>query len=339
MVTIKEIAKLAGVSKSTVSRVLNNSGYVNEETRQKIEEVISEQEYSPSAAARSLSKKETNTIGVIIPEIDNSFFGEVLKGITEVADSRDFSIISCDTQNSGEKEFHALRMLEHQRVRGVIITPAMGYLDIASVIKFKKMLAKLNVPVVIVDRDFDHSSWDTVTYENYQSGYLATKSLIDAGNKTIGFIQGDMELKIAKDRFKGYLDAMAESNMEIDYRYVYEGDFTIDAAYKITKNAIETGVLPEGIVTSNNRTTLGFMKALREKGMFIGKDIAVVGIDHVPLIDIFTDHFSCISRDTEEMGRMSMKLLLERMENPNKMRNIVMIPCILELKGSEKRVK
>lgn len=337
MVTIKEIAKMAGVSKSTVSRVLNNNGYVNEETRLKIEKVISEQEYSPSAAARSLSKKETNTIGVIIPEIDNSFFGEVLKGITEVADNKDFSIISCDTQNSGEKEFRALRMLEQQRVRGVIITPAMGYSDINSVTKLKKMLAKLDVPVVIVDRDFEHSTWDTVTYENFQSGYLATKSLIDAGNKTIGFIKGDMDLKIAKDRFKGYLEAMEEQNITVDERYIYNGDFTIETAYRIVKNAIEQNMLPDGIVTSNNRTTLGFLKALREKGLAIGRDIAVVGIDHVPMVDIFTDHFSCVSRDTEEMGRMSMRLLLERMKNPNKMRNIVMIPCKLELKGSERK--
>lgn len=336
MMTISEIAKLSGVSKSTVSRVLNNSGYVNEETRIKIEKVIIEQDYTPSAAARSLSKKETNTIGVIIPEIDNSFFGEVIKGITEIADDKNFSIITCDTQNSGEKEFRALRVLEHQRVRGIIMTPAMGYVDINSVKRLKSMLNRLNVPVVIVDRDFEHSSWDTVSYENYQSGYIATKSLIEAGNTEIGFIQGDMELKIAKDRYEGYLDAMEESGHEVKEEYVLPGDFTVETAFMLTKKAIEEGKLPKAIVTSNNRTTLGFMKALREKNLVIGKHIAVVGIDHVPLIDIFCENFSCVSRDTEEMGRVSMRLLIDRMKYTEKGRNIVMIPCRLELKGSEK---
>ncbi|MCF8017893.1 MAG: LacI family transcriptional regulator [Vallitaleaceae bacterium] len=336
MMTIKEIANLSGVSKSTVSRVLNNNGYVNQETREKVEKVIMEQDYTPSAAARSLSKQETNTIGVIIPEIDNSFFGEVIKGITEIADDRNFSIICCDTQNSGEKEFRALRMLEHQRVRGIIMTPAMGYSDIVSVKKLKSILSKLNVPVVIVDRDFEHSSWDTVSYENYQSGYIATKSLIEAGNTEIGFIQGDMALKIAKDRFEGYLDAMEEFGYEVKEEYVLPGDFTVETAFILTKKAIEEGNLPKAIVTANNRTTLGFMKALRGKNLTIGKHIAVIGIDHEPLIDIFCDNFSCVSRDTEEMGRVSMRLLLKRMKDTNKGRNIVMIPCQLELKGSEK---
>ena len=131
MLTIKEIAELAGVSKSTVSRVLNNNGYVGEETRQRIEKVIKEQNYTPSAAAVSLSKQETNTIGVIIPEIDNAFFGEIIKGITEIADQQDFSIICCDTQNKAEKELRALKMLEQQRVRGILFTPARGDGDLA----------------------------------------------------------------------------------------------------------------------------------------------------------------------------------------------------------------
>lgn len=339
MITIKEIAELSGVSKSTVSRVLNNNGYINEETRRKVEAVIAEQNYTPSAAARSLSKKETNTIGVIIPEIDNSFFGEVLKGITEVADVNNFSIICCDTQNSGEKELHALRMLEHQRVRGVIITPAMGYADMASVSRLKSQLEKLNVPVVVVDRDFQYSNWDTVAYENYQSGYLATVSLINGGNKKIGFIQGDMDLKIARERFQGYLDAMKENELTPDPEDILEGDFTVDTAYRLTIARGKKGGFPEGMVTSNNRTTMGFMKAIRELRMEIGKDVAVVGIDHVPMMDIFCDNFSCVSRDTEEMGRMGMKLLMERMADGHRARNIIMIPCKLELRGSEKMTK
>jgi len=336
MLTIHEVAELAGVSKSTVSRVLNNNGYVNEETRRRIEKIIQEHQYKPSAAAVSLSKQIGSTIGVVIPEIDNSFFGEVLKGINEVADQNGFSIIYCDTQNNGDKELKALSALEQQRVRGVIITPAMGYGDKASVDKLKNALAKLDVPVVIVDRDFDYSQWDTIYFQNYESGYIATESMIKAGSTKIGIIQGDMQLKIARERFRGYQDAMAANGLEIPEQYVLKGDFTIDTAYTLTKSMIDSKELPEGMVTCNNRTSIGFIKAMIESGITIGNDIAVVGIDNVPMLDVLGFPFSCVSRDTIEMGRMSMKLLMERMNKPDVQRSIWVAPCKLELNGSEK---
>lgn len=335
MLTIKEVAELAGVSKSTVSRVLNSNDYVSSETRQKIEKIIREHQYKPSAAAVSLSKQESSTIGVVIPEIDNTFFGEVLKGITEIADEKDFSLICCDTQNSGEKELRALGTLEQQRVRGVIITPAMGYVSLEAVEKIKAALSKLNVPVVVVDRDFDYSQWDTVYFQNYESGYIATENLIKAGNRRIGVILGDMQLKIGRERYRGFKDAMIAHNMEILNKDVLKGDFTVDTAYRLTKQMIASGDLPDAMVTTNNLTSIGFIKAMVERGMAIGKDIAVIGIDHIPMLDVLGYHFSYVSRDTEEMGRMAMELLLQRMEKPNSQRNIWVVPCKLELKGSE----
>ena len=144
----------------------------------------------------------------------------MLKGITESADEQGFSIICCDTQNNGDRELKALSVLEQQRVRGVIIAPAMGYGDRASVEKLKAALAKLNVPVVVVDRDFDYSQWDTVYFQNYESGFMATESLIKAGSRKIGIIQGDMQLKIARERYRGYEDAMMAEGLEIPERFV-----------------------------------------------------------------------------------------------------------------------
>ncbi|MDD3369329.1 MAG: LacI family DNA-binding transcriptional regulator [Lachnospiraceae bacterium] len=336
MMTILKIAELAGVSKSTVSRVLNNNGYVNDETRRRIEQIIKDQDYTPSAAAVSLKKQETNTIGVVIPEIDNSFFGEVIKGITEEADKNDFSIICCDTQNNGERELRALRTLEQQRVRGVIITPALGYGELPAVKKLKSQLEKLDVPIVVVDRDFQYSIWDTVYYENFQSGYLATKALIESGNKKIGFLQGDMNLKIAKERFEGYTEAMNEAGLKINQEDILPGNFSVEVAYELCKDRLGRGELPEGLVTANNRSSLGFLKAATELGLKLSEDICVVGIDHIPTLDILGIPFSTVSRDTEEMGRNAVKLLRERMEHPDNARRISMIPCRLELKGSEK---
>ena len=336
MLTIKEVAELAGVSKSTVSRVLNNKGYVSEETRRRIEEVIQEHDYSPSAAAITLSKREGSTIGVVIPEIDNTFFGEVLKGINEAADKNGFSIICCDTQNDGGKELKALSMLEHQRVRGVLIAPAMGYGDRESVDKLKAALARLDVPVVVVDRDFDYSQWDTVYFQNYESGFIAAESLIRAGHQKIGIIQGDMQLKIARERYRGYEDAMIAGGLKILEPFVLKGDFTVERAYALTKEMLLSGDRPDAMVTCNNRSSIGFIKALVEQGLVVGKDIAAIGIDQIPILDDLGFDFSCVSRDTIEMGRMGVRLLMERMQHPDRQRNIWVAPCKLELKGSEK---
>ncbi len=339
MITIKDIAEKAGVSKSTVSRVLNNTGYVNEETRKKIEDIIKKYNYLPSAMARNLSKRETNTIGVVIPEIDNNFFGEVLKGITEVVDQNDFNIIYCDTNNNAAKEEKALRMLEENRVRGVIMTPAVDYSEPDAANKLRRLLNNLRVPVIIVDREIENSQWDGVFYENYKSAYCATEVLIKEGHKKIGIITGDMDLKLARDRCKGFTDAMEDYNMHIYDKYIYRGDFSIETAYHLSKAMFESDDMPEAIFTCNNRTSLGLIKAARENGMKLGEDIAAIGIDHIEVLEILGYNFSYVTRDTIEMGRVAMNMLLDRFEHTSKQRNICIMPYRLVLNGSEKRIK
>ncbi len=335
MLTIKDIASMANVSKSTVSRVINNTGYVNEDTRKRVEEIIRAHQYKPSAAAITLSKKVGNTIGVVIPEIDNSFFGELLKGINEIADEHGFSVICCDTQNSADKELKALSMLEQQQVRGVILTPASSYKNKTYAKNLKSTLDKLDVPTVIVDRYFDDCKWDTVVFENYQSGYIAAESIIKSGIDNIGIIQGDMNLKIAEERFRGYQQCLLDNNIGFDEQLVYEGDFSIETAYEITNNLILSKKLPKGLVSSNNRTSMGILKAASEHGLKIGKDFALVGIDHLPMMNILGVPFSCVTRDVIEMGRMSTNLLIERIDHKDTPIQTWVIPCQLHLKGSE----
>lgn len=337
MITINDIALLAGVSKSTVSRVLTNSGYVNEETKKKILEVMEEYGYQPSASARNLSKRLTNTIGVVIPEMWNSFFYEVLSGIAQVVDQNDLTLIYCNTDNNALKEEKALNMLEAQRVRGVILTPAIAYSDPAAAKKLWRMLDKLNAPVVFVDRDVDNSKWDGVFYENFQSAYCATETLIKSGNRTIGIITGDLNLKIARDRYRGYCQAMEDYNIPILEQYIYHSDFSIDTAYNLSSKMFQSNDIPDAIFTCNNQTSLGFIRAVRENKMKLGREIAAIGIDHIDVLDMIDYKFSYVTRDTVEMGCRAMNLLLERLNNPDKERTICVMPYKVVLKGSEKK--
>lgn len=339
MITIQEVAQLAGVSKSTVSRVLNNNGYVSQSSREKVEQIIKEYNYSPSAAAVNLSRQVTNTIGVVIPEIDNNFFGEVLHGITEISDQNDFCIICCDTANSSDKEDRALENMRQQRVRGLIITPAEERNDKEDMKRLQNHLTRLNVPVVLLDRYLNKGQWDGVYYENFRSGYIAASELIKAGNHKLGIITGDLNLRIARDRFHGFKQAVEDAGLTVEDRFILKGDFSIEGAYQLASKLFAAGDYPEGIVTCNNRTNLGFLKATRKCGVRIGRDIAVIGIDHVEVLDILDYNFSYVSRDTYEMGRIAMRLLCDLIENKTTQRTIQMVPCKLELKGSERRVE
>ncbi|WP_213975348.1 LacI family DNA-binding transcriptional regulator [Tepidanaerobacter acetatoxydans] len=337
--TINDIAKKANVSKSTVSRVLNNSGYVNQETREKVEKVIKENAYYPSAQARSLSKRESNTIGVIIPEADNLFFVEVLRGISEVVDENDMTLIFCNTNNNLRKEKRALDTIIMQRVKGLIFTPVNDHSNDEMEHKLKQKLRAINIPTVLLDRGVENSEWDGVFFENYKSAYKATEILINEGHKKIGVITGDLNLKIGRDRYQGFLDALKDHDMPVFEKYVYIGDFTVEKSYEVSKEFLENNDLPEAILTSNNRTTLGLLKALNEKKVIPGKDIAVIGIDSIEVLDILDYKISCVARDAVEMGRVAMRLLLERFDNPKKERQNYIMPFKIKLKGSEKRVR
>lgn len=337
MLTINDIAKKSGVSRSTVSRVLNKNGYVGEETRKKVEQVIKEYEYMPSAMARSLSKKYTNTIGVIIPEADNAFFGEILKGISEVVDKNDMTLIFCDTDNDTEKQEKALNMLRSQRVKGLILTPVNDYSDSESANRLRKQLDSLNVPIVLLDRPVEYSQWDGVFFENFGSSYAATEILIKEGHKKIGIITGDLNIKIGRDRYRGFIRAMEDYRIPIESQYILEGDFTEETAYKLMKKCIESKDIPEAILTCNNRTTLGFISALREYKIRLGEDIAAIGIDRIKILDVLGYNLSYINRDTIKMGKIAMYKLLERFKEPNKERETTILSFDIVLKGSEKR--
>lgn len=334
MMTIGQIAEMAGVSKSTVSRVLNHSGYVNEETRSRVEKIIEDYHYSPSATAQNLSRRETNTIGVVVPELENAFFGEVLAGVAEIVDQNNYTMIVCNTGNNAEKEKAALEMMEQQRVKGVILTPAIGYSDAEAAKSIRIQLKNLKVPVVIVDREIKDVPWDGVFYENFESGYLAAEHLIQQGKKVIGMITGDMDLKHARERYRGYVQAMEDHGLTVRKEYVYEGMYSPDITCEITKKMIWSGDFPEALVLSNNVTTLGFIKGLKECGQELNEQIAFVGIDHIPVLDMIGYQYDCVTRDMKGMGRTAMELLIDRLENPKRERKIYMISCITKFRGT-----
>lgn len=336
MVTIKDIATEAGVSKSTVSRVLNKNGFVSEDARKRVQEVIEKYDYQPSESARALCQKTTKMIGVIFPRIHNDFYGEVMQGISQAADERQMSLIFCNTDDDAEKEERAMRLLKGQRVRGVILALTKDNPDQCLRTRLQKQIRELNVPVVFLDRTMPDRN-DSVVYDNFGAAYRATEELIKAGNRRIGVITGDLNLKIGKERFEGYLRAMEDHRAEVMERYIYYGDFMMDRAYELSCTMYDSGDYPDGVMTSNNDTTLGFLRATRNRSMKLGREIAMVGIDHITVLDTIGYQYSHIGRDSVGTGRNAMELLSRKIFDPEREPQTIVMPYTVNLMGTERK--
>lgn len=335
-VTISDIAKKAGVSAATVSRVLNDSGYVKESTRKKVEAAIEEMNFTPSAIARSLSKSESNIIGVIVPDITNAYFGEVIKGISEVAEKNDLNIILFNTDNYLEKEVRALNILKEQRIKGIIMTPGFG--EETDNKEYIETINKLNIPIALVSADLKFKKLSGIFVDNVQGGFSATNVLIAQGHTKIGIMTGILSSEPAADRLVGYKKALKNGNIEINDKYILNGNFSMQAAYELTKKLLKEKDKPTALVICSNRMTAGVVKALKENNKSIPEDLAIVAFDKVDLLDVLGINITYIDECPIELGRSSMKLLCDIFNDSadESERRIVVAPKLIS-KGSEKK--
>lgn len=339
-VTISDIAKRAKVSAATVSRVLNNSGYVKEDTKARILVAIKEMNYTPSAIARSLSKSETNTIGVIVPDITNAYFGEIIKGISEIAEKNNLNIILFNTDNYLDKEVRALNLLKEQRIKGIIMTPGFGEAKCND--RYIKTIENLNIPIILASADVKFVELNGVFVDNVKGGFDATNLLIKEGHTKIGIMTGLLSSEPQIDRLIGYQKALKDSNILFDTRYVYHGDFKLDNAYELTKKLLNEKEPPTALIICSNMMTMGVIKALKEKNKDIPKDLAIVGFDKIDFLDIVGLNITYMEDCPVELGRASMEMLCEvidnRKNNNSGVRRLIISPQIVA-RGSEKKLK
>jgi LacI family transcriptional regulator len=337
-VTISDIAKEAMVSHATVSRVLNNSGYVKDETRKKVLEVIKDLNYTPSAIARSLSTSKTNTIGVIIPDINNLFFGEIIKGITEVADEHNLNIILCDTDEDKDKELKAINVLKEQRIQGLIITPTF-YKEKGNSENLNT-LKNLGIPIILIDGHVEYLDFSGVFIDHIKGAYDGTAALIEAGHRKVAIITGDMNSRPAKERLQGYEKALEAHNIAIENEYIFYGDYKYETAYEITKQILKMDNRPTAIFVSSNTMILGCIRAFYEEKLSIPEDMAIMGFDKIDVLNIIGMNISFVNGPSNELGKIGMKMLLELLSSKkrNEVKRVTILPELV-LRGSEKYIK
>lgn len=342
--TMRDIAKKANVSIATVSRVLNNSGYVKQETRQAVEKIIEKYSYTPNALARSLSKNDMRTVGYVTPDVSEVYFNAVFKGASATALENDVNMLVCDTNNNEEREMKALRMLKEYRVNGAIITPTISTIDKHN--DYLRMLENMGIPVVLVDIDVKNSMFDGVFVDNISGAFDATNAFIKCGHKKIAIITGPMSVKGGKDRFEGYAQALAANGLELDKRFVFYGDFTRASGYRMAQRIFEMPAeeRPSAVLTCNNQMTLGCMRYLAENGLRIGRDISLISYDDIELFEYCHMGLSAVDSATFEMGRNAIEIVMQRMEEcrrgveKSRIQRVILIPKLI-LRGSEKLIR
>ncbi|QAV32604.1 LacI family transcriptional regulator [Fervidobacterium changbaicum] len=304
-VTIRDVAKAAGVSINTVSRALNNKPDINKETKEKVLKVAKELGYIKDATATSLRYGLTKVIGVILEDSSNPFYSEVLKAVEMAARRRGFNVIFMNTEKDYELEEEAVRTMLSRRVDGIIIAPTQEKSgDI-------QLLMKASVPFVILGVHFDEIELPEVYSNDVRGSYLAVSHLIERGRKKIVYLSGFLYKSVARMRLEGYRKALHEHLIPFDQSYVFEVEEGVENSYRKMIEIIESGLEFDGVFCFNDISAIGAIQALREKGYLVPKDVSVVGYDDIAFAHFIQPRLTTVRIDKQREGEQAFELLYE----------------------------
>ncbi len=320
--TIKDVANLAGVTAMTVSRVINQSGYVKEETRERVEAAIEELNYVPNQLGQSLRIQATKTIALIVDNLVNPFWLRVLQGVETVATRNDFQVIISNPNGSAERQLDLLKNLISKQVDGVVLAPARSELRFVEVAKSNE------VPIVIMDRHIPTAEVDTVRADSADAAYRLVHHLIELGHRRIGMITGRKEVSTAVDRVRGYQKALQEADITIDEALIEFGSYSIESGFEIAKKMITAPDRPSAICAANNDLAVGTLNAAREANMQIPRDLSLATFDfrRPPLFTLEEPFFTMAAFSGYDMGMQATELLLKRISQgtPSEFEEIIL---------------
>lgn len=304
-VTLADVAKEAGVSKSTVSQFLNKRfEYMGEKTKQKIEEAVERLGYQPNYIARSLKQKRTSMVGIIVANIMHYLSTEISRAIEDFCQGHDLHAIVCNADDNPEKEKKYIEMLRAKQVDGLIIFPTGQNQDL-----YKSMI-KAGYPVVFVDRKVEKLNAFSVLTDNSTSTYKAIQSFIEKGHRNIAFAVQPLTVSTRRDRLEGYKKAMADAGLEVNLDNIIES--SIDEMKIKLENLFSSGERPTALFAGNDRVFLVVMQFLQEKGLKLGKDIELIVFDNIPFAHLVETPISFIVQPASEMGHKAAELLFDQ---------------------------
>ncbi len=305
---LKDIADRLGLSVGTISRALNGTGRVGDKTRASILKAAAELNYRPNDAARTLKKKSANVIGVIVPDISNNFFANVIKGIEDKAYSNSLMVIVCSSNADPEKEAGYVGMLIQKQIKGIIIASVGGN----SPSLLRQNYGNTGITAVFIDNIPDKSNFfHIVTIDNVKAAYDVTSHLIDSGYSRIAAITGPVLQSTAAERLDGFIKCLTDKGITTGGRLVGMGDFGKESGYNIMKSWLESGEKPDALFAANNFMAYGAIKAILEKGLKIPDDIAVACFDAIDETGLVRPRLTSVIQPAFDIGSVAAGLIID----------------------------
>ncbi len=304
--SISDVARESGVSIFTVSAVVNNKSHVGKNLRERVENAIRKLNYRPNLIARSLIKQKTQTIGMIVPDIANPFFPMVVRGAEDAALKQGYNLLLCNSDDNLAKEESAIELLLSKRVDGILLTKAAGDFSPA----LRQMIKEVNIPFVLVMRTYPQLTKDAVISDDYQGAYDAVCHLARAGRRRIGMISGPLKISNAKERVRGFKDALEENHLPCEPELVVEGDYRIESGFRAGHALLSHR--PDGIYVANHLMTIGLLKAVDEMGLKCPEDFGLVSFDDYPWLGVFRPRLTTVELPKHQLGSEATELLIQR---------------------------
>lgn len=325
-IRIADVAALAGVSRATVSRVLNDAPSVDPQLRVRVQHAVASLRYRPDRIARSLRRGGSATLGLIISDVQNPFFTALVRGVESVASSRDMLVMLCNADGDPTRERRYGEALIDERVAGIVVASADP--EGATV----HALSEAGVPIVVVDRQSGHAAVDTVFVDNHAGAFAAAEYLTHLGHRQMGVINGPLEFSVARERLEGFRAGLDARGIALDPDLVREGDFRQASGHSAMAELLrEVGKRVDAVFVAGDLMTLGALAAINEAGLHVPRDVSVVGFDDMPWASALNPPLTTIAQPVTAMGQTAARLLLERIDGNEEAepRNILLQPKLI----------
>jgi DNA-binding LacI/PurR family transcriptional regulator len=327
-VTIYDVAKQAGVSISTVSRVLNNTGRISEKTRKRVLQVMEKLHYQPSMVASALTGKRTRTIGLVIPDVANPFFSEIARKVEDRGRELGFNVLMCNTDNNPDTEEMYLSLLKQKSVDGIIIgTTTKNY-------QVLNELLEEHFPIALIAQDIPELAIDVVRVDDFLGGYQAVSHLVSLGHKKIAIVLGNLSRTSDKYRLQAYRQVMEEHGLGYDERLVVYTDYSMEDGKRVALELLQSPLRPTAIFACFDSLAVGVYQAAKEIGLRIPDDLSVVGFDNTILATIVDPPLTTIAQPIDEMGRQVVDLIIREIEGEKSTKQRMILPPELIVRES-----
>jgi len=326
--TMRDVAERAGVSKATVSHIINNTRFVEDVTKERVLEAIAELGYRPNAVARSLTTNRTGTVGAIVSDSSNYFFAEVLHGIEDVLRPEKRALIVCNTAEILETEAHYLDILMRQRVDGIVAAATSRHWDELTEVETRQ------IPVVFVDRMFDYLDGSFVGVDNRKGAYMGTTHIIGCGHRQIGILAGFQRLSTMRERLDGFRQALSEFEVPLPKEWVLTSPLSVEGGRQAMRKLLTLPERPTAVFINNNLLTLGALLALKELGLHCPEDVGLVGFDDHPWAAVSDPPLTVVRQPAEKLGRVAAQMLLKLIHGQEVSEPGVIMNCDLVVRES-----